>query len=161
MRNLRPDQIAELERIMRAAGPDGLVKAEDVVRAAPPPDSPLHDAFVWDPDKAAHLYRIRQAQDIIQAYVILIPSPRGDVEVRAFVSLGSDRLNPGGGYRPIGAVLSNAEWRAEFLRTALAELDAFRRRYATLEELAADVDRVARRHRPKAGHKRPAAAPTP
>ena len=55
--------------------------------------------------------------------------------VPAYVSLSSDRLKSGGGYRATREVFSDPSMRAEFLRTAASELEVFQDRYHRFTEL--------------------------
>lgn len=122
---------------------DGLLRAPAVVDEATDPSSPLHEYFEWDDDKAAAAHRVQQAHRLICRYeVVLVES--NPTPTRAFVSLGSD-AKAGGGYRPIGKVLSDADQRAELLQQAIRELQAIKKRYGDLQELAkvyAALDKV-------------------
>lgn len=56
----------ELQRIYER---DGVIEPETVVLESESPSAPLHSCFEWDDEKAAHKYRITQAQGIIRAIV--------------------------------------------------------------------------------------------
>jgi len=51
----------------------GKLSNEQLLHAAEAQDSPIHDLFVWDNKRAAHLYRLRQAARILRSYVAWIP----------------------------------------------------------------------------------------
>lgn len=59
----------ELERIRRAN--DGKLESTEVVRWAAEPDSPIHNAFTWDNEKAAEAYRLDEARSLIKSVVIV------------------------------------------------------------------------------------------
>lgn len=61
------DAVHELERIRKEDGLTG----EAVVAAAAPPTNPLHPYFEWDDARAAHRFRIRQAQGLIRAVSVI------------------------------------------------------------------------------------------
>jgi len=122
----------ELESIRRSAG--GLLRPEDVVEFARSPETALHEEFTWDDSEAAHQYRLWQARQVIRVNVTVIGNTES--KVRAYVSLGSDRQNQGGGYRAITDVMSDAERRRELINQAFAEFDRWRKRYQELTELA-------------------------
>ena len=104
-----------------------------VVEAARDETSPLHDCFTWDNSKAAHQFRLIEARKLIQVHVTILA---GSTEtVQAWVSLHDDRQS-GGGYRPIGVVMSRKTMRDSLLRDALADLETWRRKYSTLKKLA-------------------------
>jgi hypothetical protein len=48
----------------------GRLTTDAVVEEARPIDAPLHPAFEWRDDRAAHLYRLDQARHLIRALVI-------------------------------------------------------------------------------------------
>lgn len=116
----------ELERIYNR---DGSITPEAVVEDSADPSAPLHGCFEWDDKKAAHKYRITQAQDIIRCIVSVDAPASPAAPIRAFVSTKQD-------YKPITIVLDDEAARAELLRSALCELENFKRKYATLQELA-------------------------
>lgn len=59
----------ELERIRRANG--GKLETHEVVRWAAEPDSPIHDAFTWDNERAAEAYRLDEARSLIRSVVVV------------------------------------------------------------------------------------------
>lgn len=143
---MSPEAAAELREL---AIEHGKLTPAIVLARGSDPTSALHSMFTWSDDEAAHLRRLDEARRIIVSVRVHI-APRPDmppIKVRAYASLASDRLS-GGGYRPIEVVLSEPDARAELLQTALRELDALRKRYAALAELAtlfAELDAVQRR----------------
>lgn len=131
----------ELEAIQ--AQNNGLLRAPDVVEFAKAnPESALHGQFTWDVQKAARQHWLNEARSIIRVYVKVLKDEAP--EIRAFVSLESDRTN-GGGYRTMAAVLSDQERREELMRQAVKELRGWQRRYRELTELAsvfAEIERL-------------------
>lgn len=117
----------ELDRIYRENGRLELAKIVDESRDNA---APLHPCFEWDDVTAAEKYRQTQAQMIVRSIVTVQETPnREPMETRAFVSVRQE-------YKPIEVVTSSEEQMQELLRTALAELMAFRRKYSILSELA-------------------------
>ena len=98
--------------------------------------APLHKAFEWDDAKAADAYRMSQASYIIRSVELV----REDVSepVRAFVSVS---VTDDGArcYQSIEPTLREAATREAVLEEARRELDAFKRKYRGLEELAAVI----------------------
>jgi len=95
---------------------------------------------------------LEQARRLIAQIKVQVTTRAGEVRtVRAYVSLATDRV-AGGGYRPLVDVLGSAAWHEEMLRTALAELEALRKRFETLQELEPifrAIEKVVARKRPK------------
>lgn len=115
----------ELQRIYER---DGVIEPETVVAESQAPSAPLHSCFEWDDEKAAHKYRITQAQGIIRA-IISVDETEKSPETRAFVSVERE-------YHPVSVVIRNPEKRDVLLQNALNELRWFERKYNTLQELS-------------------------
>lgn len=121
----------ELERI-RVCGNGRLVAAQ-VVDASRPDDAPLHDHFEWDDQQAAEQFRIDQARYLIRSITVSVETPEQVSQVRAFVSVIRDEDRS---YTSIAHALSDEDLRTQVLQKAWAELEAWRKRYAELIELA-------------------------
>ena len=117
---------------------EGFIKPRTVVEwARENKDSEVYKHLEWDDAKAAEAHRIDQARRLI---VIHVRSEEGE---RATISLVQDR-NSNGGYRHMGAVMSNAQLRLMALRQALRELRRFEQRYRHLQELGRIFEETAR-----------------
>ena len=114
----------ELQRIYER---DGVIEPETVVAESQTPSAPLHSCFEWDDAKAAHKYRITQAQTIIRSIVVVEEATQP--ETRAFVNVQRE-------YHPVSVVVRNPEKREILLQNALNELRWFERKYNTLQELS-------------------------
>ena len=114
----------ELQRIYER---DGVIEPETVVEESENPSAPLHSCFEWDDEKAAHKYRITQAQNILRAIVVVDEAKQPDT--RAFVNVQRE-------YHPVSVVVRNPEKREILLQNALNELRWFERKYHTLQELS-------------------------
>jgi len=132
--------LAEMTKIQAKDG--GLLQAEAVVRFAANPKTALHKKFTWDNRKAGHEYRLWQARELIGVFVtVLKPNTQ---PVRAFVSLRADRKLPGGGYRAIVDVVSDADMRRQLLAEALDDAERWQGKYAALTELKPVFKEIAR-----------------
>ena len=145
---------AELQQIQAANG--GVLRPEAVVEFARDPATALHRRFTWDDNEAAHQYRLWQAREVIRVCVTILP--QSDEPVRTYVSLTSDRIKEGGGYRTTESVLSIAEQRAELLDQALRELAAWQAKYRQIKELAAVFAEAEKVRRKAARKPRPVVA---
>lgn len=131
---------SELVRIADENG--GYLKVEAVVEAASSPDSPLHHRFEWDDTAAARKYRNVQAGVLIRQIKITVVrrvEKTKELKItttREFQSLLSARGEDGGGYESVIEIMSDADKRVEMLATVLAELTAYRQKYAELTELS-------------------------
>lgn len=125
-------QKAELEVIRQKN--KGFLRPEDVVRYARSPKTALHTAFQWDDGKAAQEFRLLQARQIIR--VIVTVHEQTNKNVRAFVSLRSERAGGETGYRAMVDVLSNEDLTRQLLEDAKRDLAYFSRKYSDLRDVA-------------------------
>ena len=90
---------------------NGVLMIDHVLEAAKDEDNILHRHFEWDDSEAAKQYRREQARSLIQKckIVVLDSTP---TQVRAFISLPSDRES-GGGYRMVAHVMGDADMKEE------------------------------------------------
>lgn len=121
----------ELEEIAKKA--DGILYPAAVVEYARNPETALHGEFTWNDTIAAEQWRIQQARQIIR--VRIVSQANNPVTIRAYVSLSEDRQNPGGGYRRFQDVMADPELRRQYLRQALKEVEHWRQKFKSLEEL--------------------------
>lgn len=121
----------ELERIRTRH--NGRLEPEWVVHNAKSPQNVLHDLFEWNDNVAAQNYRIDQARAVIRSVEVVVDEAPEAKPIRAFVSVvqESDRA-----YTSVQHAMSDADLRKQVLMQALTELEAWRKRYAELVELA-------------------------
>ena len=121
---------------------------KNLVEEARPEDSPLHPEFDWDDTIAAEKWREEQARQVIKTIILyesdintereLILEEIKDendtfaIEDRAFVSTGEWNHR----YVPIAVALTNEEWKANLLKAAKRDMQAFITKYHRLTELA-------------------------
>ena len=106
---------------------------EEIVEAAKDNTKELHKCFEWDNDKAANSYRLYQAR-ILTSQIIFkretVEDEPAPAPVRVF-----NKTDSSGGYKiPERTFKVQSEYEA-LLQRALAELHAFKVKYATLTEL--------------------------
>lgn len=124
----------------------GVLTPRIVLDSARSPQSALHTLFEWDDSIAAEKHRLEQARTIIRTVTVIISTP--DMEprtVRAYVS-----PTHGKGYHGIATVLSREELRLQLLAQAVREMEAFRRKYETIQELSdvlSAMEKVLKRRR--------------
>ncbi|MCM0751538.1 hypothetical protein DEA98_10040 [Brucella pseudogrignonensis] len=139
-----PELVGEhLETIRKAK--DGKLTPDDVVADARNPNSPLHSFFEWDDSAAAHEHRLRQARQLIRTVVVRYQEVESKEPIRAYVNVRSpisdnrnepDSDEPRQYYTDTVEALSAPDMRRAVLLRAKSELDAWRKRYADLEELS-------------------------
>lgn len=124
----------ELDRIR--VHNNGRLDQDAIVEAARPRGSPLHNAFEWRDSVAAKQYRLQQAGYLIRSLEVVIDQPLTErpTPVRAFVNVTRDEDRS---YTSTIHAMSDAALRAQVVSEALTELEAWRKRYAELTELAA------------------------
>jgi hypothetical protein len=132
---------------------NGIITPEAVRDRARNRRSALHKHLEWDDSEAAEICRLDQARTLIRSvvYEIEIVGPPPDVVTRSYQpalvhirSSAEDEEPMQGGYVSVARALADEGMRAKILAQAARELDAWVRRYNTLELLAASVEGVAR-----------------
>ena len=102
---------------------------EMVLEIAKNPDTELHKCFEWEDSVAAHKWRLHQARQIIQSFVIKgtenTPTP-----VRAYQISTEPQV-----YKPSITFVQNKDEYVALLSRAKGELKAIRNRYKQLTEL--------------------------
>jgi hypothetical protein len=120
----------EIERIRARKG--GSVQPEDVVAAARAKASPLHAAFCWDDTKAARLYRLTQARNVLSAIIVV---HKDEGPARQYVHHDKH-------YIPTVEALETPGTREDVLERALSELESMVARYRAYRRLAGLMDDV-------------------
>jgi hypothetical protein len=115
----------------------GVLKVEDVLQEAKEEHSILHKHFEWDDTEAAAQYRRQQARALIARCKITMVET-APVEIRAFVSLPTDR-EAGGGYRLTSEVVSNEYMKAEMLRDIQLTIARWTQKLHLLDQDLADA----------------------
>lgn len=132
---------AEMEKIEKR---DGQVTSRSLLEAGRPEDSALHKLFEWDDTKAAELYRLKQATDVI-THIHVVVDERPEEPFRAYVNIKqSDGQTETGQYINIRSAMENEETRRVVLGAALAEMKRFSQKYGQYKELASVFDAIDR-----------------
>lgn len=143
---------AEIDRLNSG----GVIRPADVVRAARNSHSALHDCFTWDDGEAAEQYRLIEARNLLR--VCVLTEEIAGSNVRAFVSLTSDRAKDGGGYRTIADVMSDSDLREQMLSDALVQLRNMQQRYKSISQLDRVWDALDEVSKPSKKARKPRAA---
>ena len=123
--NADPQKVAEeIESI------GGDAKPAQIVEKARDSSTELHKCFTWDDQEAARKWRIEQARHVVSCLVIRRTEEReGEPEIRYFHKTDSN------GYKPAQYVFTHADEHAKLLQLAYADLEKFRVKYSSLQEL--------------------------
>lgn len=123
----------EIEKLREAQG--GFVRPTDVLDAAADPASPLHHHFEWDDTEAAHRFRLHQASTLIRSVVVRYAGDENDgAYTRAFLSVDVEQI--GATYTSLAHAMSDEDLRAQVMRRAWRELEAFRKKYEEYQHLS-------------------------
>ena len=91
----------------------------------------LHKCFEWNDSVAGEKYRLIQARQIIQHFVIVpLDDDKDTPQVRSY-QITTERNK----YEPTRIFLQNPDEYRELLKRAKSELESFKQRYKTLSEL--------------------------
>lgn len=108
---------------------NGKITPQEIVERARNEQSELHKCFEWNDTIAAEKYRLQQARNVL-AMLVLKPNSEEEQPVRIF-SLTTEKSV----YQPTKQFLLQSDEYQNLLKRALAELEAFKKKYSTLNEL--------------------------
>lgn len=111
---------------------------QQIVELAKDEATELHKCFEWDDAVAAYQFRLQQARNITHHLVIEENEPQPDKPPIRYLVM----TEKGSGYKPITAVFKREDEYQQLLRTAMAELRAFKTKYARLSELQEIFDLI-------------------
>lgn len=108
------------------------ITPESVLNKARGKKTELHKCFEWDDTVAGEKYRLIQARQIIQHFVIVTPEEEDTepVKVRSYQVTTQKNV-----YEPTRVIMQKPDEYKALLKRAKAELESFKQRYKTLTEL--------------------------
>lgn len=119
---------ADAQKVYEEIG-DNQIVPQEMVDMARDENSELHKCFEWNDTVAAEKYRLQQARTIL-SMLVFRPKTEEERSVRVF-SLTTEKST----YQPTKQFLVQADEYQDLLKRALAELEAFKRKYRTINEL--------------------------
>ena len=126
---------AEMEKIEKK---EGAITSRNLLDAGRSKDSPLHPLFEWDDGKAAELYRLKQASDIITHITIKV-SENENTPYRGWVNIipsDDSKTTKAGRFINIRTAMENDEMRKIVLNNAVHEMEMFSVKYSKYKELS-------------------------
>ena len=109
------------------------IKPEQIVEKARDENTELHKCFEWDDTKAAEKWRLHQARNVVCELVFKqenLQDKEEYVPIRVLCKTDSNSY-----YKVPEIVFKNADEHEKLLQSAMAELQAFKRKYHALTEL--------------------------
>lgn len=120
---------ADAQKVLEEIG-DCRITPQEVLEKARDVNSELHKCFEWDDSIAAEKYRLHQARAVL--INLVYKTEKKDVAPVRYFQLTTEKNT----YQPTVSFLKQEDEYQALLRRAKAELEAFKRRYHTLVELA-------------------------
>lgn len=105
------------------------ITPQEMIEKARNEQSELHKCFEWNDTVAAEKYRLQQAR-VVLSMLVFKPKTEEEQPVRIF-SLTTEKST----YQPTKLFLVQSDEYQDLLKRALAELETFKRKYSTLNEL--------------------------
>ena len=132
--HLKVDAQVAGEHLERLREANGGLSARLVLDDAKAQESPIHEEFEWDNERAGEEYRLWQARHLMNSMVVVV-SGDGEVEktTRAFVVVTQNDQDR---YESIHVVMDDPVMRQQVLTRALRELESWEKKYKELEEFA-------------------------
>ena len=123
----------------------GEVNPKYIVEKAKDESNILHNCFEWNDSKAAELYRIDQARDLIRSLVIIKEDGGKKAETRAVVSVSFGENQPKS-YYTIAKVMDSDYAKNMLLNQAMREAEIFKEKYQSLKELSGLISAINKTH---------------
>lgn len=130
------------EHLEKLEKQQGCVTPKIVLESARSETSVIHSCFEWNDDIAAEKYRETQAGSLIRNLTVkMVESDERQLEpVRAFVSIKQADSSE---FISLQNVLKDEELTRKMLEQAKSELNAFAKKYSTLQELSNVFEAIA------------------
>ncbi len=121
------------------------INREHFLEWASSPDSPAHEWFTWDNEKAGHMYRLDQATNFLRVYVSVTPEVKEPEHQTVVVHTLSPAFvgNKQGDYYDTQGDMGSEMMRRDALRGKGISLESWYRRYSLV--LRPDEDKLANR----------------
>ena len=134
-----PAQVAG-EYLEELGKEEGGLTARTLLERSRPEEALLHECFEWDDTEAAERYRLGQARYFISNVVTVELKGKPVEPTRAFVQVTQREHNEVGIFKPVHIALSDSVSREIVLGNAMRDMQSFKDKYATLEELASVIE---------------------
>jgi len=124
---------AAATELMRIQSANGVITPDIVVAEAQDINNPLHSAFEWVENKAAHEYRKTQAQLLLRKIEVVITQPNNQVpiKIRAFQSVV---LNDQPQYITVNQAVKDPQAWSQVKDQALKEVQQWQNKYKHITE---------------------------
>lgn len=105
-------------------------KPQQIVDKARDKSTELHKCFTWNDKAAADKWRLHEARNVVCCLVIhREPEQQDKPEIRFF------HKNDNDGYKAATFIFTHKDEHEKLLQAAYADLEAFKRKYKSLQEL--------------------------
>lgn len=131
---------ANAAKCLDEIGRDAKITPEQVLEKARDEQSELHKCFEWNDSIAAEKYRLQQARQLIQLFVV-VPKQDSKPPIRRFQITSQRNV-----YMPTTHFATQPDEYQKLLQRAYAELRSFQNRYKSLSELEnvfEEIDKIA------------------
>lgn len=114
---------------------------EEIVDKARDESTELHKCFEWDDSKAAEKYRLSQARQVVRMLVFTKDPTEEEPKPEPVRLIVNQNLH-NRVYQPIQISVRNEDSYQLMLKTAMRELESFKKKYEILSELEAVLEAI-------------------
>ena len=121
----------------------GAITPDNVIEYAKNPDSPIHNLFEWDNDKAAYNWRVWQARKMIAECTITVET--GTVREFHNVFVADDLDNEDVGkrqYVSFTEIVTDDSLKNQMLQNAKNDAEIYKKKYGTIEACAKIISAI-------------------
>jgi hypothetical protein len=128
-----------------ALSQQGAVTPRDVVDSARSTNSPLHPFFEWNDQKAADLFRVEQARNMLRSIKVKFVDGSTEIVARAF-QVEATKAYEGAPreYRSFRSMADDSAFAARMMQSAYDDLISWRRKYSPYEDVWANFSNTFR-----------------
>lgn len=140
-----PVDAQEAGEYLDALSREMIITPSSIVSKARDSANILHPCFEWADDIAAERYREQQARVLLGNLTVVKVNDEDKPPVRAFVHYAkADGGRESAHYVPTYQAMADDETRDYVLKTAMRELESFKRKYSNLKELSKVITAIDR-----------------
>ena len=116
-------------KFLQSTFPDGEYTTKEIVELAKSKSSPIHKYFEWNKTRAAHLYNLQQARNMINCVVVEID---GDLKLPTAISVKVKNKRV---YMDTEKIMEHPEAMEQVLGDAVREIEYWQEKYSYLKKL--------------------------
>lgn len=118
---------------------DGVLKPKIVVDDAKNKNSPLHNAFEWNNNRAAEQWLLQQARNLINSIEIKVITSHKEVKTKLFFNIKKNEYQGTREYKTTEDIMNNPVDQEKVRQTFISELERLQKKFEIFEFLSNEM----------------------